>query len=197
MDLPEARDLLSRLSARAPRQAVETLLEFLAMEHAAARAAVFSASDDRLSLFFGRSMEQGALDWTHDQWHRLAAKLRRGFEIREGDHSLIPIMRARQLVALLYLDAPNIHMETVLDVSAQLAEAIRHATGAVIQGAVDAWLESTPEDEIQRQKIVLLLERHEHNLSRVARILKITRQALYRRMDVLGISRERVLKGAR
>lgn len=197
MDLPEARDLLSRLSARAPRQAVETLLEFLATSHAADRAAVFSADEDRLSLFFGRSMEQGALDWTHDVWRRLGLKLAHGFEIREGYQSLIPILRAKVLVAVLYIEAPAIHMETVFDVSAQLADAIHYSRGVVVQGAVDAYLEATPEDEIQRQKIKLLLEKNEHNLSRVARLLCITRNALYRRMEVLGIERERVLKGAR
>jgi DNA-binding phage protein len=197
MDLPQTRSLLSSLSARAPRQAVETLIEYLASAHCAERAAVFVADEERIALYFGRSMAQGALDWTHDRWKWHSTKLARGFEIREGDQSLIPIMREKALVAVLYLEASAIHMETVLDVSVQLADAVLHSRTTVAQGAVDAYLEVTPEDEIQRQKIMLLLAKNEHNLSRVARLLNITRQALYRRMEVLGIARERALRGAR
>jgi hypothetical protein len=197
MDLPQTRSLLSRLSARAPHQAVETLIEFLANAHASERAAVFVTDEDRISLYFGRSMKQAALDWTHDRWRWHAPKLQRGFEVREGDESLIPIMREKVLVAVLYLEAPAIHMEIVLDVAGQLAEAIYHSRSAVAQGAVDAYLEVTPEDEIQRQKIMVLLAKNENNLSRVARILSISRQSLYRRMGVLGIARERALRGSR
>jgi hypothetical protein len=197
MDLPQTRSLLSRLSALAPRQAVETLIEFLANAHAAERAAVFVVDEDRISLYFGRSMEQGALDWTHEGWRWHSAKLQRGFEVRDGNESLIPIMREKVLVAVLYLEAPAIHMEIVLDVAAQLAEAVHYSRSAVAQGAVDAYLEVTPEDEIQRQKIMVLLAKNENNLSRVARILSISRQSLYRRMGVLGIARERALRGSR
>jgi hypothetical protein len=197
MDLPQTRSLLSRLSARAPRQAVETLIEFLANAHAAERAAVFVTDEDRISLYFGRSMKQSALDWAHEGWRWHASKLQRGFEVRDGSESLIPIMREKALIAVLYLEAPAIHMEIVLDVASQLAEAIHYSRSAVAQGAVDAYLEVTPEDEIQRQKIMVLLAKNENNLSRVARILSISRQSLYRRMGVLGIARERALRGSR
>lgn len=185
------------MGARAPKQAVETLLEFLALSHGAERAAVFVAEGDRLAYFVGRSMEQVDLDWANRTWRHAYALLARGFETRVLTRSMIPIMRQKKIEGVLYLDAPAIHMETFLDVSQQLADAIFHSRGVLAQSAVDAYLESTPEEEIQRQKIVLLLAKNEHNLSRVARILKITRQALYRRMEVLGIERERTLKGSR
>lgn len=197
MDLPQTRSLLSSLSAKAPRQAVELLVGFLANAHAAERAAVFVVDEDRISLSFGRSMVQGVMDWTHERWRWHSAKLQRGFEVRDGNESLIPIMRQKVLVAVLYLEAPAIHMEIVLDVAAHLAEAVHYSRSAVAQGAVDAYLEVTPEDEIQRQKIMVLLGKHENNLSRVARILSISRQSLYRRMQVLGIVRERALRGSR
>ncbi len=198
MDLSDARRLLSLMSARAPREAVETLLEFLAADHAARLAAIFAANEDRLSLFCCTAMDQVALDWANASWLQAEAKLRRGITLRDRDHALVPIMRSKALAALLYLETADVHDQTILDVSLQLADAMRHALGAATQGAVDVYLETTPEDEIARRKLLLLLERHEWNKARVGRELGLSRQGVYRRMELLGIPLDRPLaKGNR
>jgi hypothetical protein len=193
MDLPAARDLLSRLSARAPRQAAETLLEFLKTDHAARLAALFTpdGDEDGLVLFGCTWFEQAAQDWVHRAWRKRRAQLRRGIEIQDGDHALVPIMRANALAGLLYLETPQINMETVLDVSDPLAEALLRATCSAAQHPIDQYLGSTPQDEIERRKLLLLLDRYEWRISQVARVLKVQRQTVYRRLEKLNIPLQR------
>lgn len=197
MDLAETRDLLARLSARAPRQAVDTLLEFLALEHSARLAALFRPEDDVLKLFGARALDQHAIDWAQRSWTQAGEQLARGSAFQDGGHVLVPIMRGPSLIALLYLETPVVHHEVVLDVEGTLAAAILRAGTFSPPSPIDDYLETTPEPEIARRKMVLLCERHEWNLSRVARALGLSRQGIYRRLETLGITRERVPKGIR
>lgn len=61
---------------------------------------------------------------------------------------------------------------------------------------VDAFLESTPREEIERRQLVTILERNEWNLARVARVLRVTRATVYNRMKRLGIERVKVARKA-
>jgi len=49
-------------------------------------------------------------------------------------------------------------------------------------------------EEAERASLVVMPERNEWNLSRVARLLGVTRMTIYNRLRRLGVPRERTLK---
>jgi transcriptional regulator of acetoin/glycerol metabolism len=62
---------------------------------------------------------------------------------------------------------------------------------------LESYLGQTPEDEVERRKLIQLLDRHEWNVSRVARELGKTRSTVYHRLEALRIERKRVRKFVR
>jgi transcriptional regulator of acetoin/glycerol metabolism len=61
----------------------------------------------------------------------------------------------------------------------------------------DAWetyLERTPVEDMEREKLLLLLNRNEWNIARVARLMGVTRRTIYLRLQRYNIPRERVPK---
>jgi DNA-binding NtrC family response regulator len=59
---------------------------------------------------------------------------------------------------------------------------------------VESYLERTPADEVEREQLLVLLERNEWNIARVSRLLGITRPTVYKRLQRFGIERRRVPK---
>ena len=63
--------------------------------------------------------------------------------------------------------------------------------------ASEAWqsyLERTPVEDMEREKLLLLLNRNEWNIARVARLMGVTRRTIYLRLQRYNIPRERVPK---
>jgi len=58
----------------------------------------------------------------------------------------------------------------------------------------ESYLERTPVQDIERQKLLLLLKRNEWNIARVARLMGVTRRTIYLRLQRYKIARERVIK---
>jgi len=111
---------------------------------------------------------------------------------------LIPILQHERIAALLYLEVPQADLQSVAAVSGLVADAVVAGMGQPPRlSALENYLEQTPEDEIERRKLLLLLDRHEWNVSRVARALGKTRVTVYHRLAALGIERKRVLKFVR
>src|SRR4029453_9205987 len=64
-------------------------------------------------------------------------------------------------------------------------------------GSGDSWesyLERTPVEDMEREKLLLLLNRNEWNIARVARMMGVTRRTVYLRLQRYNIPRERVPK---
>jgi transcriptional regulator of acetoin/glycerol metabolism len=64
-------------------------------------------------------------------------------------------------------------------------------------GSTDSWeayLERTPVEDMEREKLLLLLNRNEWNIARVARMMGVTRRTVYLRLQRYNIPRERVPK---
>jgi transcriptional regulator of acetoin/glycerol metabolism len=61
--------------------------------------------------------------------------------------------------------------------------------------AWEAYLERTPVEDMEREKLLLLLNRNEWNIARVARLMGVTRRTIYLRLQRYNIPRERVPKG--
>ncbi len=190
-----SKELLVRvLVAKDPRQSADMILEVLMGANATQAGAIFSL-DSEPKLFVGRGIAQAALDWTSERWARDCKALQAGRMCRGESCLLFPLAHNDGVVGLLYLEVPQADLESVAEVSGLLAEAMIAGHGQTArQSVLENYLEQTPEDEIERRKLILLLDRHEWNVSRVARELRKTRSTIYHRMEALRIERKHVRK---
>jgi hypothetical protein len=124
--------------------------------------------------------------------------------------AIFPVLEdGGKLLALLYLDSAEPHfcqateVERLAQFARMLARAVRpapDADGPLSTGPVpdpsgwEAYLERTPVQDIERQKLLLLLKRNEWNIARVARLMGVTRRTVYLRLQRYNIPRERVAK---
>jgi hypothetical protein len=181
--------------------------------------AVFTLDGDRLLLFASRGVDQHALDAAQVVWSSRSDSLRRGeafyaaeagaiaglkAQARQGPASLtvVPVLQDSILVALLYIDAADPHFLNNAD-RERLSKFARIIAKAVVQTAAprpsraEAWetyLERTPVEDMEREKLLLLLNRNEWNIARVARLMGVTRRTIYLRLQRHSIPRERVPK---
>ena len=158
--------------------------------------AVFTLDGDRLRLFASRGVDQHALDAAQSVWSARADSLRRGegfyapepgvlagvkAQTRQGPTSLtlVPVLQDGILVALLYLDASEPHFLNNADrdrlskFTRIIAKAVTRTPGPEASRA-EAWetyLERTPVEDMEREKLLLLLNRNEWNIARVARLM--------------------------
>jgi len=104
-----------------------------------------------------------------------------------------------ELIALLCVDG----RQCVLDARPPLEQEPRrsgngggaqNAQGPLLGERWESYLERTPLRDLERQKLLLLLERHEWNIARVARLLGTTRRTVYARLERYRIARRRVRK---
>ena len=181
--------------------------------------AVFTLDDDRLLLFASRGIDQHALDAAQAVWSSRAGTLRSGeafyaaepgavaglkAHAAQGPASLtmVPVLQDGLFVALLYIDAAEPHFLNNAD-RERLTKFARIIAKAVTQTArpkasrAEAWetyLERTPVEDMEREKLLLLLNRNEWNIARVARLMGVTRRTIYLRLQRHNIPRERVPK---
>jgi hypothetical protein len=194
MKLRFAETVVRVLIARDPRRTVDAILEFLIGVNSATGAAVFSLSDG-LRLFVGRGIGEEALDWTRECWERERSTLSEGRFSRSDECLLVPVMRRDHAVALLYLKAQEADMDCLSEGLPAIADAVSaDSRQGVPSSPVDSYLEHAPTEEIERRKLLILLDRFEWNVARVARELKLTRTTVYRRLVEFGIPRKRVRK---
>lgn len=182
--------------ARDPRQSADTILEFLMGVNGAAAAAVF-AVDNGPRLFVGHGITQRALDWTAECWRTDARNLADGRLSRSDRCLLLPVLRRERLAALVYLEATQADLDSLAEVSGLLAEAVTKGTAQPDRSStVAAYLQETAAEEIESRRLVLLLDRFEWNIARVARELRKSRDTIYKRLRTFGIVRKRVPKTA-
>ena len=181
--------------------------------------AVFTLADDRLLLFASRGIDQHALDAAQAIWTARADAFRQGESFyapepasipgvkgqpRPGPESatIVPVLQDSILVALLYIDSSDPHFlnnadrERLSKFARIIAKAVTQTAGARPSRA-EAWetyLERTPVEDMEREKLLLLLNRNEWNIARVARLMGVTRRTIYLRLQRHNIPRERVPK---
>jgi GAF domain-containing protein len=181
--------------------------------------AVFTLDDDRLLLFASRGIDQHALDAAQAAWSAHADSLRRGDAFYAADPgamsgprrlsgdgpaslTVVPVLQDGLLVALLYIDAAEPHFlnhadrDRLAKFGRIIAKAVTR-TAAPKTGRAEAWetyLERTPVEDMEREKLLLLLNRNEWNIARVARLMGVTRRTIYLRLQRHNIPRERVPK---
>jgi transcriptional regulator with GAF, ATPase, and Fis domain len=140
-----------------------------------------------------------------------AAERRVHLEARDqnsaASFALIPVFDEEVLVALLYVDSMDPHfcaahdLERLSKFSRIVAKAVTDTTPTTRDGgsrthseAWETYLERTPVEDMEREKLLLLLNRNEWNIARVARLMGVTRRTIYLRLQRYNIPRERVPK---
>jgi transcriptional regulator with GAF, ATPase, and Fis domain len=209
------------VGASDPRRLAERTLE-VAMALTNGRAgAVFSREGDKVALFASRGIDQEVLDAAQTVWARHKASLEKGepfyVEDRVNDKRLskesratgapsfavVPVFEADRLVAIMYLDGrhPRFAADQGLNRLTKLARIVgkavadaRDGVGRTPREALDDYLERTPSEELDRQKLLLLLTRNEWNIARVSRLMNVTRRTIYLRLARFGIERQKIRK---
>jgi hypothetical protein len=114
---------------------------------------------------------------------------------------VVPVFDGGELVALVYVETAAVAGEPdlagVARVSREMAVALRRGASGEAS-ARESFLERTGVEDFQREKLLLLLERHRWNIARVARLMGLTRRTIYLRLRRYGVARKRVRRaGAR
>jgi GAF domain-containing protein len=206
-----------------PRHLAERTLEVVMSLTNGRSGAVFTREADKLTLFASRGIDQHVLDAAQIVWSRFRPGLESGEtfyvserssdprlprpEDREGPASfaVVPVFDAERLVALLYVDSRDPHfctdhdLERMAKFSRIVAKAVTDTSGERSPAGerADGWeayLERTPVEDLEREKLLLLLNRNEWNIARVSRLMGVTRRTIYLRLQRYNIPRERVRK---
>lgn len=206
-----------------PRRLAERTLEVVMSLTNGRSGAVFSPQGDKVTLFASRGIDQDVLDAVQTLWrsHRASFENAETFYVpdrttdrklpkskeRSGPASLavVPVFSGEELVALLYVDSRDPHFLSPHDLD-RMQKFTRIVAKAVTDtgapgggsesqaGAWEAYLERTPVEDMEREKLLLLLNRNEWNIARVSRLMGVTRRTIYLRLQRYNIPRERVPK---
>jgi len=207
-----------------PRRLAERTLEVVMSLLNGRAAAVFTSTDDGVTLFASRGIDQAVLDIVPVTWTAQKDGFRRGETFYVPDRAaerrlpasvaerpgpasfaIVPVLEDEALLALLYVDSQEPHfcdahdLERLSKFSRIVAKSVNDTAsprpGA--GGSPDSWeayLERTPVEDMEREKLLLLLNRNEWNIARVARMMGVTRRTVYLRLQRYNIPRERVPK---
>jgi hypothetical protein len=205
-----------------PRQLAERTIDVVMTLVSGRSGALFTLPASQLTLLGSRGIDQHVLTLAHEVWTDHRALLEGGETFycadRESDRRLaraetrggpaafviVPVLDDERIVALLYVDSLEPHFCAAHDLE-RLTRFRRILLKAVGQDAVaappsagpgwEAYLERTPVGDMEREKLLLLLNRNEWNIARVARLMGVTRRTVYLRLQRYNIPRERVPKG--
>ena len=181
-------------------------------------------SPGAVTLFASRGIDQAVLDTVPAVWAAQDEAFRKRQTLYVGDRTVerkipvpvpeaglpgpasfavVPVFEEETLLALLYVDSLEPHfcdahdLERLGKFSRIIAKAVTESTPGERGRTSEAWesyLERTPVEDMEREKLLLLLNRNEWNIARVARLMGVTRRTIYLRLQRYGIPRERVPK---
>jgi len=198
MDQWDLVDNLCDLALSAPADLAEKILRATLAFTTGHRAALFERHQDQLRLSACRGLDQVALDGVQAMWTARREDLTRGCPILEGGAALHPVMAGTDMIGLLVVDTPGSGFGEPRDLQA-LAQFARVA-GHCLNGRraeLAGYLAATSPETVARDHLLVLLDRNEWNIARVARALGVTRPTVYSRMRRYGIERRRHMIGKR
>src|SRR5262245_60941366 len=189
--------------------------------------AIFRRDGKGVTLHTSRGIDQMVLDAVQTVWSRYKDTLGKGEAFYVPDrHSdrrlpkeqrdtgvtsfvLVPVFSGEELAALLYVDSRDPHfcephdLERLAKLSRIVAKAVDDGGGGgqasepAEEAVWERYLERMPLEDMEREKLLLLLNRNEWNISRVARLMDVTRRTIYMRLARHKIPREKVPKTRR
>jgi hypothetical protein len=205
-----------------PRRLAERTLEVVMSLLNGRAGAVFTVSNDDIVLFASRGIDQAVLDIAPPIWNLQKEGFRRGETFYVPDRAtdrrlpagpaervvpaslaVVPVPHDDALIALLYVDSLEPHfcdghdLERLSKFSRIVAKSVSDNATPRRGAGPDAWetyLERTPVEDMEREKLLLLLNRNEWNIARVARMMGVTRRTVYLRLQRYNIPRERIPK---
>jgi transcriptional regulator with GAF, ATPase, and Fis domain len=207
-----------------PRALAERTLEVVMALNNGRAGAIFKKEGKGVTLHTSRGIDQKVLDAVQTVWARHRDMLSKGeaFYVpdRLADRRLpkeqretgatsfvvVPVFADDELLALLYVDSRDPHfcephdLERLAKLSRIVAKAVSGDGATASEPPETIWqsyLERTPLEDMEREKLLLLLNRNEWNISRVARLMGVTRRTIYMRLARHKIPREKVPKTRR
>jgi hypothetical protein len=184
-------DTLALLVADDPRRQARRLLQHVATRSKAKAVAIVTVEGDELASFVGE-VPLSRLTALQLVWKAEAKALRAGTPAVGGDYRVLPLMDRHELIGILFVEGGSgveMRSASVMALAAALKAARERPVAegreepAAIHGA-----------EIERRRLLASLERYEWNVSRVARLIGVTRRTVYLRMERYKIDRRRVPK---
>jgi len=188
------------LAAADARRIAESTMALVAALARSRRAAVFVARGATLELFVSGGVDQMMLDTVHRLWTLSRESLASGEPVylREPDNLLLlPCLAQGDIAGVLCADTPvpgfRLAADHVLTLSGILARTLAQTQDGADQPA--PLLESLPSPaDVERDRLLIALDRNEWNIARVARILGVTRATIYNRLARFAIERRHVPK---
>jgi hypothetical protein len=184
-------DTLALLVADDPRRQARRLLQHVATRSKAKAVAIVNVEGDELASFVGE-VPLSRLTALQLVWKAEAKALRAGTPAVGRDYRVLPLMDRHELIGILFVEGGSgveMRSASVMALAAALKAARERPVAedreepAAIHGA-----------EIERHRLLASLERYEWNVSRVARLIGVTRRTVYLRMERYKIDRRRVPK---
>jgi len=194
------RELTARLSSSlGARPIADVTLEYVIQRHGAAGGAVLALGPRAETVpFITRDVPITRLALAQKVLAESGALLSAGQDVRGPDCLVVPLLDgAARLVGLLFLDAPRVvsgsaMMDTFVTVFANCLVARAPDPSPALASYLGTL---TPTDDArEREAMILALDRHEWNISRVARDLGVTRRTIYVRLQKHRIERRHVPK---
>lgn len=170
-------------------------VELVRLEVRARGAGLFVAQDEQLRLVISTGLDQVGLDRANGLWLNPSLELQQGAAFRVDaprPYLVIPCLVEGCPCGLLYLElSPSTALPRRLQL---LVDVIARALAAFLGRLLEEPVEEEVAAAAQADNLRALLERHEWNVSLVARVLGVTRMTIYNRLRRLGITRTRVPK---
>ncbi len=207
------------LGSHRSRQLAERTLEVVLAMTRGRASAIFRPhpGDDTVTLFASRGIDQTVLDTMATIWKSQRTSFENKQPYQEPDRRakrhddsaepgpasvvVVPVFEDDALVALLYVDSEgpglgnSLELERLGRFARLIARAVRPADKDADNREVwQEYLERTPVEDMEREKMLLLLERNEWNIARVSRLMGVTRRTLYLRLARYQIPRQKVRK---
>jgi hypothetical protein len=158
--------------------------------------AVFSVVASAPVLVASQGLHHEALAAAVTLWRERQAHLARGDVIYQPAAMIIPVTSTPVILGFLYADAPDPAFRFQIGQLGTFTEILMRAMRAVTCGAGQpgpilglGWTV-----DAERSRLCSLLEAHEWNVARVARICGVQRQTVYNWLERLGIDRKKLPK---
>lgn len=159
-----------------------------------------------LRLITSRHVDQRALDTARHEWARATDAVRRGAPVYRpcGDGRLmllLPCLQAAEVSGLACIElgplSDHLPAADLITFAAILGRLLARLEPFVLASVdplarLGARGDAGDSEAADRANLVLFLERQDWNISRVARLMGVTRMTVYNRLRRLGIPRQRV-----
>ncbi len=189
------------LVAEQPRRQTNALLEYLLARMGSPRGAILVERGESLAVFASIDVEVHTLAQVIDRFHAVGDQLRAGEADLWNRTLLYPLLDGGTLLGVLYLEGlDTVDLAPIGAFALPMAKGVAAAGGARSPATSPAVVSlGMPPDplvpaETPAERLVRALEGNEWNISRVSRVMGVSRKTLYQRMARYGIPRTKIPK---